>query len=370
MERICHMTSAHRNNDVRIFEKECVSLSNYGYEVHLVAPGESDCKKGVFIHGVGEKPKKRWKRMLIFTKKVFREAIKLDASVYHFHDPELIPAGLRLKKLGKKVIFDSHENIFDQFTEKEYIPLAIRKIVNRFFQNYIKKSCMKFDAIISVDPFICEKYKILNRNTVMISNFPQIELQEAQTLPFVSTQYICFAGGISKQWNHDTIITAINKIEGVSYILCGEAEKKYLDYLKTLPGWEKVDYKGKIPHREALSLLRGSIAGVALCSYSKNTNEKEGTLGNTKLFEIMMCGIPVICTDFYSWRNIIENEKCGYCIPYDDSDKLEELIRYILKNKDEAIKMGINGREAVKTKYNWNVQERELRELYETLMSE
>ena len=57
MKRVCHLTSVHSSDDTRVFHKECVSLARAGYDVTLVAPGESREEQGVHIVGVGEKPK-------------------------------------------------------------------------------------------------------------------------------------------------------------------------------------------------------------------------------------------------------------------------------------------------------------------------
>ena len=40
MIKVCHMTSAHDGEDIRIFHKECMSLARAGYDVYLVQPGE------------------------------------------------------------------------------------------------------------------------------------------------------------------------------------------------------------------------------------------------------------------------------------------------------------------------------------------
>ena len=56
MKRVCHLTSVHSSDDTRVFHKECVSLARAGYDVTLVAPGESREELGVHIVGVGEKP--------------------------------------------------------------------------------------------------------------------------------------------------------------------------------------------------------------------------------------------------------------------------------------------------------------------------
>ena len=114
MTKVCHMTSVHPPEDVRIFHKECVSLAEAGYEVYLVERGESCEKNGVHIIGLGDLPKNRLKRMTEGAKKVYEKALELDCDIYHFHDPELLPYGLKLKKKGKKVIFDSHENTLEQ----------------------------------------------------------------------------------------------------------------------------------------------------------------------------------------------------------------------------------------------------------------
>ena len=136
MVRICHITSAHDSDDDRIFHKECVSLAKAGYDTYLVAAGESREEKGVHVVGLGPMPSGRLKRMHAFTRAVYMKALELDAEIYHLHDPELLPWGLKLKKHGKKVIFDSHENYPAQILEKKYLPVSIRKVLSMFFKQY------------------------------------------------------------------------------------------------------------------------------------------------------------------------------------------------------------------------------------------
>ena len=103
--KIVHLTSAHPRYDIRIFLKECCSLATNGFSVSLiVADGKGDEQKnGIAIFDVGAS-KGRLDRMRNVTSRVFKKAVELDAEIYHLHDPELIPIGLKLKKLGKKVI--------------------------------------------------------------------------------------------------------------------------------------------------------------------------------------------------------------------------------------------------------------------------
>lgn len=56
-------------------------------------------------------PKNRFERMTKVVWKLFRLALKEKAQIYHFHDPELIPAGLFLKILGKQVIWNRQTSL-------------------------------------------------------------------------------------------------------------------------------------------------------------------------------------------------------------------------------------------------------------------
>ena len=71
-----------------------------------------------------------------FAKMVYLKAKALDCDVYHFHDPELLPYGIKLKKAGKKVIFDSHEDVSAQIKDKPWIPKIIRGLVSSIYKAY------------------------------------------------------------------------------------------------------------------------------------------------------------------------------------------------------------------------------------------
>lgn len=93
-----------------------------------------------------------------------------------------------------------------------------------------------------------------------------------------------------------------------------------------------------------------------------------GTLGNTKIFEYMMVGIPVICTDFILWKQIMDRWDCGICVDPENVDEIAAAISYLLDHPEEARQMGENGRRAVKEEFNWGVEEKKLLALYEEIL--
>ena len=73
-------------------------MLNAGYDVTLIVQHDGDEEiEGVKIKGI-ERPTNRRERMAKTVRQLYKRATECDADIYHFHDPELIPMGLRLKR--------------------------------------------------------------------------------------------------------------------------------------------------------------------------------------------------------------------------------------------------------------------------------
>ena len=372
--KVCHVTSVHQRYDTRIFYKECASLAKAGYDVTLLVADNKgpETRDGVKIISADFKPKSRWERIFNASRVMFNYAMKINAEVYHLHDPELLPVGKKLKSKGKKVIFDSHEDVPAQILGKTWIPSILRKpcsIVYSFYANFILK---KMNYIIGVTPHLVEKMRMVNSNVEMITNFPILEscdmeqsLQQENATNIPNS--IVFAGGITEQWSHEEILQAIEDLD-VRYKLAGPSNSEYIGKLARYPSWAKVDYRGKIPHEKVKELFQESAVGLALLLYSHNSGGANGTLGNTKLFEYMMAGLPVICTDFKLWKDIVDQWHCGICVNPKDVNAIHQAINYLIHNPEESSRMGKNGRKAVKEEFNWSMEEKKLLDLYKKLI--
>lgn len=371
MVNICHVTSVHDTKDVRIFKKECISLAKENnFAVCLVGPGVSDeIINNVKIIGCGERPASRLKRMTSFSGKVIKNALKLNADIYHLHDPELLRYALTLKKKGKKVIFDSHENILESIDEKTYLPTLIRRIFKKYYAHIQKKVLPRLDGIIVVSPQMIDTYKNYNSNVVLICNFPIINDEVLNYSDTFERGRFVFAGGISEQWSHREIINVINSISGAKYYLYGIADEEYVEGIKKLPGWGRVHFGGRIPFEQAQEEIRKSEAVFAILKPSKNSFFDEGTLGNTKLFEAMANGRPVIASNFKIWQEIVKGNDCGICVDPNDETAIASAIEYLLNCDEKVLEtMGKNGIKAVKEKYNWKLEEKKLLAFYNNIV--
>jgi len=360
----CHVSSVHRRYDVRIFEKECVSLAKNGHEVFFLVNDEEKDEQldNVKIVSTGRLLRSRKERFEFTKKGLLQYAMDIDAQIYHLHDPDLLLLASKLRKQGKVVIFDSHEDVPKQIMDKEWIPKMLRRFISKTYAIYQGRIFKKISAVIGATPDVAEQAKRYNNNAVVVTNFPIVD----DAFPRHNYEnYVCYTGGISKQWCHENVIQALEQTTDVKYLLAGKIDEDYFEQLRGLSGWPNVTYLGMLPHHEVKGVFEKSFAGIAI-NYASQTKGK-GNLANTKLFEYMAAEIPVICTDFQLWREIVEGNHCGICVRHDDIEGVRSAIEYLRDNPDKAGEMGRNGRKAILEKYNWKVEERKLLDLYNKL---
>jgi len=364
MIKVCHVTSAHNRYDGRIFKKELTSLSKY-YDCYLVCcDGLADeVVNNVNIQSAAPKFKNRYERILKANKLLKKKCIEIDADIYHFHDADLLPLAKYFSENGKKVIFDYHECFADLFLERYWIPSILRKMLRSRYIKMEEKILPNLSGIIAADDFIRDYISRYNKNVVSIQNFPI--LIPMGKIP-KKDNCLCFAGTIADFWNHDKVAEAISDMD-IEYIIAGRYSEKMYNNLSKSRGFDKLKLIGKIKYDEVISLYKKSKIGIALCSYRPNVNYKNGSLGTTKIFEYMMCGIPSVFTDFKVFTNI--NDKCQFGISVNPTnvEEIKEAIEYLLNHPKQAKKMGENGRKLVEEKYNWSVLEKRLLDFYSKL---
>lgn len=362
--RIAHLTSAHPRYDVRIFHKECRSLARIGHEVHLVvADGKgSEVIDGVHFHDVGL-TRGRFKRMLRATGRVFNRARVIDADVYHIHDPELLPTGYKLKKLGKRVIFDSHEDVPLQILGKPYLNRPARWLISKSFALYESWVCSRLDAIVAATPFIRDKFAAINRTSVAVNNFPMLdELALIDVSWSEKSDQICYIGSMDRIRGVVEVVEAIQYVSGDTTLAFAGAlrDDAVSQTLKSSKGWLRTNPLGFLDRQGVKSTLSQSQVGLVTLHPAPNYLEALPV----KMFEYMAAGLPVVASDFPLWRSIVEDAKCGMCVDPLNPRDIAKAVNVLIANPVLAEEMGRNGRDAVREKYNWGIEEKTLYDLY------
>jgi len=362
MVTITHLTSAHPRYDTRIFFKECISLAK-NYKVNLiVADGLGDEEKNtVYIYDVG-KVEGRLNRIFKTTKKVLIKAVELDSDVYHLHDPELIPIGLKLKKMGKKVIFDAHEDLPKQVMAKHYLNKITKKILSFSISKAEVFALKKFDAVVGATPIIRDKFLAHGIKSVDINNFPILdELIDIE--PSFNNSTICYIGLLYETRGVREIVQAIESLD-VKLIIAGKFfDKAYEEELKSLKGWEKVNFRGFVTRDEVKEILQESVAGLVTLYPTPSYIEAYPV----KMFEYMSAGIAVISSDFELYKEFIEENQSGLTVNPLSVAEISEAINQMINDREWAKEMGLNGKKVIKKQYNWSNEEQKMFKLYEEI---
>lgn len=360
---ICHVTTAHPARDIRIFHKECVSLAEAGHRVTLLVAGEGEdfMENGVCVHYIMVHYKSRPGRMLRAPYALAAAVLKLKPQVVHFHDPEFMIAARRLRRKGICVVYDVHEDLPRQILSKYYIPAWLRRPLAAVVERYENRVSRRLDAIITATPHIAERFLLNNANTADVRNYPlQEEFTPVDPALKPTPPHLCYTGGISAIRGAGEMIEAIGELD-VILDLAGPVDScDYFQQLRKLPGWKKKIYHGMVDRATVSRLMGQSAIGLNLMHPVPNYVDAIPT----KLFEYMLAGIPVVISDFPSWKAIVDTHRCGIAVNPLDVAQIREAICTLLGNPALAGEMGARGREAALKFYSWETEKEKLLMVY------
>lgn len=368
--KVAHLTSAHNRFDTRIFLKQCCSLARNGYSVSLiVSDGQGDeLSNNIAIYDVGS-AKNRFLRIIFAPIRILKKAKRLDADIYHLHDPELIPIGLILKTMGKVVFFDSHEDVPRQILSKAYLNSLSKWFLSRFFRIFERFTCKRFDSVIAATPAIQHKFQVLGIRSVEIKNYPllgELSSVDSKSPLNLQSRQVVYVGGLEKLRGLQELVKAMPKTKYETRLAIAGAfsDNGFAEELQCERGWQRTDFKGWLDRAGIKNLMEESFAGLVTLHPTASYTDSLPV----KMFEYMAAGLPVIASNFPYWRTFIETDRCGICVDPLDPNSIAEAIDFLLDHPAEAKLMGLNGKVAILNKYNWSIEEKELLNLYATVI--
>ena len=368
--KVCHFASVHTIVDTRVFYRECVSLAKQ-FDVTYIGIGNfSGMRDGVKIIGV-HNPETRLKRLFNTTFKVCYLALKEDADIYHFHDAEMIVFGILLRILGKKVIYDIHENTYEDIMNKPWVPQRTKFFLGKSYRlmEWFASLFIPFILVIGRVEFA---KRFMTKNYTIIQNFADTnELKKfriadrsklANNLFYIGTVYDYY-------YNFSKLIEAIYLLKQQNKIV----QLHCVGYLGTLVERglqndenykavkDQITFYSHIVHPGGFEISKICKIGICL----KNQPEEILVSHERKFFEYMAIGMPMITCDSHIYKDIIDQYQVGKYVNLEDATALSKTIDQLFTNEAELLQMSKNCITASEQKYDWESQEKLLLELYQ-----
>ena len=337
-----------------------MTLQKEGFDVILICAGvKSKIVNKIKIEGI-PRYNNRIKHFLFSSVYyVIKSSIKCKAFVYQIHDPELIFSGIILRILGKKVIYDIHEDNSSSLLSKPYLE-------NRLFANLISKFFFRveifaanfFSKIITARPDISKKFVRFRPTT--INNFPIVHNTRRKKPKTHSNNFIViYVGGLSQIRGIKEVIQSLKYTDQVELWLLGPwKDKSFQKECERLEGWNKTRYLGVVKPDQIYDFL--DQADIGIITFKAVPNHIK-TLA-TKPFEYMISGLPVIMSDFKYWRSFFGD--IGTYVNPEEPHEIAKAINYLKSNPHRIKKISNEGSKLVREKLNWQNESRKLIEIY------
>jgi glycosyltransferase involved in cell wall biosynthesis len=291
--KVVHVTTVHRVDDTRIYERYARSLKAAKIDVVVVGANATKSNQ-IDLSAIDLRiPSNRLVR-LILASFIARRSIPSDADVIHFHDPELLPL-LFKKQKNARYVYDVHESYTEQISVKSWIPPQLRPTVKALVRPVEQFFARRADLIVCATERIGMQF---DDNTLVIQNFPTNLFYEnigcAPTESQDGPIRILHLGHLNDERGLQTLRSVLHHPHDLNI---------ELHQFGPIFGDDSLICKHQlVPYNELPKIISQYDIGVIL--YSQFGNHL-GSQPN-KLFEYLTSGIPIIASDIAIWRKIAQ----------------------------------------------------------------
>lgn len=371
MKKIAVLLLNDYEHDSRV-KKEVVSLSK-GYKVDVYALSSGS-------HGVAQKtiknvvvykhvryirPNSRYRKkiMQLFTYVKFFFSGLLNLKNYdfiHCNDLEVLPIGVIAKIFYRNlsVVYDAHEY--------EIETLWMHNKFKKTIAEQIESFCIKYvDKVITVSDAIADEYVKLygiEKPALVLNTPPYKEIEKKnifrETLGIKEDKIIfLYQGGLSKGRGIEILLEVFKSLDNAVIVFMGYGP------LESLIQVASKEYENIYFHQ--------AVSPDVLLDYTCSADFGISTIEDiclsyryclpNKMFEYLMAEIPVIVSNLYEMKRLVESNKIGTVAKENTLDGLKDAIKEAVKLDKEELRLNI---QKIKMLYNWKEQEKVLLNIY------
>lgn len=343
---------------MRIFQKQCRWLAAQGFETYLVVP--QDEAAGAQIGGVhfvrsGRRARTRFERFFSAGPRAIWAAAKLGPGIVHLHDPDLMLWMWLLRLRGARVVFDMHELLAASLGAREWIPKVVRPLAAKCAalaeRVLLRKTFVVFaeESYAVMLPWV--RCGTVVRNSVLLRDLLQLRREEAAPLR------VTYCGNVSIERGAllgVRVVAALRRAGIEAFYDCvgscpGDVRARILEEARQNGVVDAVRLHGHVSPGDAWACVAGSALGLALLDDTVNYRDSLPT----KVLEYMALGVPVLCSDFPLYKEVVKASGAGMCCDPRSTVDVEQAAIEMCSDARLRDEMRQAGLREVAARYDW-----------------
>lgn len=373
MKKIANIVLNDFTNDSRVW-KISNSLASYGYHpivvaLHNVGLSEKESVSGVDVERVKliTRPWVKWKPVQLlkyfeFVLRAFWRYRKVD--YVHCNDLNALPVGLLIKLFGKdvKIVYDCHE-YETEMDSLVGVEKKLKKIFERASINYV-------DHVITVSSSIAKEYSSLygiEEPSVVLNCPPYSEKTKSnhfrESLGIRPDQKIfLYQGGLKSGRGIEVLVESFTGLDSDQNVLVFMGYGALENFVKEVSSCnENIYFHPAVPPSVLLDYTSSADYGVSFIEDSCLSYRY--SLPN-KIFEYLMSGLPVLTSNLFEMKNLVEAEGVGIVA---NENTVGGFRKAVLLSLEQDYKVVHENTLKARKKYCWEEQEKILLGAYEKL---
>ena len=305
-----------------------------------------------------------------------------NVDVLHVHDLYMAKSAGHVARKNKiPLILDLHENFPVAINSYNWVKSPFKRFISRPEKWYqLEGDYLSFaDRLIVLSDYfknkLLEKYRFLKEDYIYtfenVVDFDFFDRLELCTKSYINDKPVLFYfGGVAERRGIFDTLMVMEKLlqEGIDLelLIIGPIDKadknRFLRWIQKPILRDFVTYISWISMEELPSYIQK--ADICLAPFHKNEQHDSGVAN--KIFQYMYFSKPIVASDCYSQKVLIEAANCGYI--FSDYEDYFKQLKISLSRPNERVNKGQNGRRYLKENYQFSNQEISLLAVYEKLI--
>jgi glycosyltransferase involved in cell wall biosynthesis len=371
---VVHVSIVHPPDEPRIYERECRTLAQAGYDVTYLAPGAPAGRDAYGVRRAALPLRSRTRRWLS-TREIVAELRGLRPFVVHTHDPELLTLLPLLRPFVPRLVCDVHEYVAQAIMAKEYIPAGARPAISKASGFALRELAAWADGGIVAYDGMLDQFGVRPRLRMVAPNYPRLaHFEGAAPIADLAADRrlrLVYIGALSPMRGCRLMLDVMERLDrdDALLVLGGRFSSPDLEretMARLAAGLDdRVRFLGRVPRDEVPRYMASAdvVWNPMLPSVQYALPSVE-----TKIYEGAAAGLAVLTSDLTGRTELVVGEGLGIAVAPTVDGHLGG-VRRLMADRASVAAMGQRGRAITRERYSWEAFEERFLDFYDRVCS-